>query len=156
MATLGELAVLPGSLVLPKVEGPGDLAFVDRLLGGVEARTGRVRRIGVQALIETAAGLAHVLETARMAGERLEALVLGYADLAASLGLAGDAQQRLDRWLPAQHAVLIAARSAGVRVDVWTINDPARMREVLDLGADAVMTDRPEELAKILARRAPG
>lgn len=115
MATLGELAVLPGSLVLPKVEGPGDLAFVDRLLGGVEARTGRVRRIGVQALIETAAGLAHVLETARMAGERLEALVLGYADLAASLGLAGDAQQRLDLWLPAQHAVLIAARSAGVQ-----------------------------------------
>ena len=49
-----------------------------------------------------------------------------------------------------------AARSVGVRVDVWTINDPARMREVLDLGADAVMTDRPEELAKILAGRASG
>jgi glycerophosphoryl diester phosphodiesterase len=49
-----------------------------------------------------------------------------------------------------------AARSVGVRVDVWTVNDPARMREVLDLGADAVMTDRPEELAKVLARRAPG
>jgi glycerophosphoryl diester phosphodiesterase len=49
-----------------------------------------------------------------------------------------------------------AARSVGVRVDVWTVNDPARMREVLDLGADAVITDRPEELAKVLARRAPG
>ncbi len=49
-----------------------------------------------------------------------------------------------------------AARTVGVRVDVWTINDPARMREVLDLGADAVMTDRPEELAKILAGRASG
>ena len=46
-----------------------------------------------------------------------------------------------------------AARSLGVRVDVWTINDPARMREVLDLGADAVMTDRPEELAKVLGSR---
>ena len=49
-----------------------------------------------------------------------------------------------------------AARSVGVRVDVWTVNDPDRMREVLDLGADAVMTDRPEELAKVLARRASG
>jgi glycerophosphoryl diester phosphodiesterase len=43
-----------------------------------------------------------------------------------------------------------------VRVDVWTVNDPDRMREVLDLGADAVMTDRPDVLAKVLARRAPG
>ncbi|HEV2744902.1 MAG TPA: glycerophosphodiester phosphodiesterase family protein [Rubrobacter sp.] len=49
-----------------------------------------------------------------------------------------------------------AARAAGVRVDVWTINDPARMREVLDLGADAVMTDRPDELAKVLAGRESG
>ena len=47
-----------------------------------------------------------------------------------------------------------AARSLEVRVDVWTINDPAQMREVLDLGADVVMTDRPDELAKILAERA--
>src|ERR671917_454195 len=49
-----------------------------------------------------------------------------------------------------------AARAAGVRVDVWTINDPARMREVLDLGADAVMTDRPDELVKVLAGRESG
>ena len=49
-----------------------------------------------------------------------------------------------------------AAHSVGVRVDVWTVNDPDRMREVLELGADAVMTDRPEELAKVLARRAAG
>lgn len=48
-----------------------------------------------------------------------------------------------------------AAHSMGVRVDVWTINEADRMREVLDLGADAVMTDRPEELARILAGRPP-
>src|SRR4028118_1901630 len=35
-----------------------------------------------------------------------------------------------------------AARSVGVRVDVWTVNDPDRMREVLDLGADAAMPGR--------------
>lgn len=49
-----------------------------------------------------------------------------------------------------------AARSLGVRVDAWVINEPARMREVLDLGADVVMTDRPEELTKVLAGRASG
>jgi glycerophosphoryl diester phosphodiesterase len=49
-----------------------------------------------------------------------------------------------------------AARSVGVRVDVWTINDPNRMREVLDLGADAVITDRPEALAEVLGSRAAG
>ena len=49
-----------------------------------------------------------------------------------------------------------AARSVGVRVDVWTINDPALMREVLDLGADAVMTDHPEALARVLEGRAAG
>jgi glycerophosphoryl diester phosphodiesterase len=46
-----------------------------------------------------------------------------------------------------------AARSLGVRVDVWTINEPGRMREVLDLGADVVMTDRPEVLTEVLRER---
>lgn len=114
VAALAELPVLPGSLVLPKVEGPGDLAFLDRLLDGVEAGSGRRSRIGVQALVETAAGVAAVAETAR-AGERLEALVLGYADLAASLGLVAAPAQRLQLWLPVQSAVLVAARTAGVQ-----------------------------------------
>ena len=47
-----------------------------------------------------------------------------------------------------------AAHSVGARVDAWVINEPARMREVLDLGVDVVMTDRPDELAKVLAGRA--
>jgi glycerophosphoryl diester phosphodiesterase len=49
-----------------------------------------------------------------------------------------------------------AAHSVGARVDAWVINDPAQMREVLDLGADVVMTDRPDVLAKVLDRRASG
>jgi citrate lyase subunit beta/citryl-CoA lyase len=114
LAALAELPVLPSSVVVPKVEGPGDLAFVDRLLDGAEARSRRRQRIGVQALIETAAGLAELTRTVQ-ASDRLEALVVGYADLAASLGLAGDPRQRLDLWLPAQHAVLVAARAAGVQ-----------------------------------------
>jgi glycerophosphoryl diester phosphodiesterase len=48
---------------------------------------------------------------------------------------------------------LEAAHARGVRVDVWTINDPDEMRRVLDLGSDGVMTDRPEELAGVLGER---
>src|SRR5918997_784828 len=43
-----------------------------------------------------------------------------------------------------------AAHSVGARVDAWVINEPAQMREVLDLGANVVMTDRPDVLAKVL------
>jgi glycerophosphoryl diester phosphodiesterase len=48
-----------------------------------------------------------------------------------------------------------AAHSLGVRVDVWTINEPGQMRELLDLGVDSVMTDEPETLTKVLEGRAP-
>ncbi len=48
---------------------------------------------------------------------------------------------------------LEAAHARGVRVDVWTINDPGEMRRLLDLGADVIMTDRPEMLAGVLEGR---
>ena len=111
---LAALPGLPGSLVLPKVESAGDVAFIDRLLDSAEARWGRVRRIGVQALVETAAGVA-ALPTALRDGERLEAVILGYADLAASLGVVAPPERRLPLWLPIQSAVLVAARSAGLQ-----------------------------------------
>jgi glycerophosphoryl diester phosphodiesterase len=44
-----------------------------------------------------------------------------------------------------------AAHSRGVRVDVWTINEVAEMRRLLDLGVDMLMTDRPEALEGLLA-----
>lgn len=46
-----------------------------------------------------------------------------------------------------------AAHNRGVRVDVWTIDDPAEMRRLLDLGADVVMTNRPEVLKEVLGER---
>jgi citrate lyase beta subunit len=110
VAAVGALADMPASIVVPKVQSAGDLAFVDRLLDGVEAGVGRERPVRVQALIETAAGLAGVQEIAA-SSPRLEALILGYADLAASLGGARD----LDAWLPAQHELLVAARANGLQ-----------------------------------------
>jgi citrate lyase subunit beta/citryl-CoA lyase len=100
------------TVVLPKVESVGDVAFADRLLAGAEAAAGRRERVRLLALIETAAGLAGAVEIAR-ASERLDGLVLGYADLAASLGRAGDPAPR--DWLHAQETVLVAARAAGVQ-----------------------------------------
>lgn len=46
-----------------------------------------------------------------------------------------------------------AAHSRGVRVDVWIINQADEMRRLLDLGADVIMTDRPETLAGVLVER---
>ncbi|HYJ68553.1 MAG TPA: glycerophosphodiester phosphodiesterase [Nocardioidaceae bacterium] len=45
------------------------------------------------------------------------------------------------------------AHEGGLRVDVWTIDEPDEMREMLDAGVDGVMTDRPDLLAKVLASR---
>lgn len=47
-----------------------------------------------------------------------------------------------------------AAHSRNISVDVWIINDEKEMTRLLDLGADGIMTDHPEKLSEILARRA--
>jgi glycerophosphoryl diester phosphodiesterase len=47
--------------------------------------------------------------------------------------------------------VIAAAHNAGLRVAVWTVNDPARMAELRGLGADAIVTDRPDRLRQVLA-----
>jgi glycerophosphoryl diester phosphodiesterase len=46
-----------------------------------------------------------------------------------------------------------AAHAEGMQVHVWTINAAAEMRQLLDLGVDGIMTDRPAVLKEVLAER---
>jgi malyl-CoA/(S)-citramalyl-CoA lyase len=70
-------------IMVPKVEGPWDIHYVDRLLAQLEARAGLERPILIHALLETAQGVANVEEIAN-ASPRMQGMSLGPADLAAS------------------------------------------------------------------------
>ena len=96
------------TLVVPKVEHVENLTTVESLVAAVEAKPGGV---GLQALIETAAGVANVRAVAG-ATPRLQALIIGYADLASSLGRPAESQAS---WQTVQDLVLIAARANGLQ-----------------------------------------
>jgi citrate lyase subunit beta / citryl-CoA lyase len=75
------------TIVLPKVTGPQQVAWLDLLLGQIEQAAGLpARGIGIEAQIEDARGLAEVEQIAG-ASPRLQALVFGPADFMASLGM---------------------------------------------------------------------
>lgn len=70
-------------IMIPKVEGPEDIHYVDRLLAQLEARAGLAEPLLVHAILETASGVARVEEIA-MASPRMQGISLGPADLSAS------------------------------------------------------------------------
>ena len=74
------------TVLVPKVGGPSDVEFVATLLDQIEQRNGwPAGRIGIHILIETAAGMANVEAIAKVRPDRLEAMVFGVADYAASV-----------------------------------------------------------------------
>jgi citrate lyase subunit beta/citryl-CoA lyase len=109
-------------IMIPKVETPSDVTFVDNLLRMIEENTGLERRIGLEVQIETALGLKNIHEIAT-ASDRIEDLILGPADMSASLGLptvtAGapiPGYENLDHWHYVLTHINIAARANNLQV----------------------------------------
>ncbi len=70
-------------VMIPKVEGPEDIHYVDRLLAQLEAKAGLRKPLLVHAILETARGVANI-EAICAASPRMQGLSLGPADLAAN------------------------------------------------------------------------
>jgi malyl-CoA/(S)-citramalyl-CoA lyase len=71
------------TILIPKVNTPSDILFVSTMLEQIEAAK-KIKQINLHILIETAMGMANVEAIAQTCPERLEAMVFGVADYAAS------------------------------------------------------------------------
>lgn len=112
------------TLLVPKVGVPADLYMVDAMVNQIEQGRGYTTRVGLEALIETALGMANVKAIAQFAQSgqnRLEALHFGVADYAASMrartvnigGLNPDYPG--DQWHASITRMVIACRAYGLR-----------------------------------------
>lgn len=107
-------------IMLPKVETPGDVHFADRLLGQLETQLGLPSRIGLEVQIESPLGLVNVNAIAA-ASPRLETLIFGPGDFAASVGMpqlsvgAVDGDYGGDQWHYVLWRILAAARAFGLQ-----------------------------------------
>ncbi|MCB6179422.1 L-malyl-CoA/beta-methylmalyl-CoA lyase [Rhodobacter sp. Har01] len=115
-------------IMIPKAGCAADVYAVDALVTAVERAKGRVKPISFEVIIETAAGIAHVEEIAA-SSPRMQAMSLGAADFAASMGMQttgiGGTQENYymhregqkywaDPWHWAQAAIVSACRTHGV------------------------------------------
>jgi malyl-CoA/(S)-citramalyl-CoA lyase len=115
-------------IMIPKVGCAADLYAVDALVTAIERAKGRSNPIAFEVIIESAAGIAHVEEIAA-ATPRLQAMSLGAADFAASMGMQttgiggtqenyymqhGENRHYSDPWHWAQAAIVAACRTHGV------------------------------------------
>jgi len=106
-------------VIVPKVKAPRDVWFFDTLLSQLERQLRLEKRIGLEVLIEETEGLARVEEIAACS-PRLEALILGFGDLAASQGIRfghaiePDHRYPGDLWHYARTRMVVAARAHGL------------------------------------------
>lgn len=113
---------------------------VQRLVPGV------ARSAGIAA--STAVRLASALRRVpRAAGRVLVARAAGGAD-------ALQLPEHHGRWRVVTPGLVAAAHDVGLQVHVWTVDDPADMDRLLDLGVDGLMSDRADLLTQVLRRRA--
>ena len=124
------------TLLIPKVGVPADVYLVDAMVTQIETYKGITHRIGLEALIETALGMANV-EAIATSSKRLEAMHFGVADFAASCrartviigGLNPD--YPADQWHAALSRMVVACRAYGLRAidgPFGDFNDPEAYR----------------------------
>lgn len=115
-------------IMIPKVGCAADVYAVDALVTAIERAKGRTKPVSFEVIIESAAGVAHVEEIAA-SSPRMQAMSLGAADFAASMGMQttgiGGTQENYymlregekhwsDPWHWAQAAIVAACRTHGV------------------------------------------
>lgn len=111
------------AVVVPKVNHPGDIHFVSRMLDGIEAAKGFSKRIHIEAIIESAEGLEQVSQIAK-ASDRLITLVFGIVDYSASIGarlvsISGHGEKEEEiypghRWNFEMSRIVMAAKAHGL------------------------------------------
>jgi glycerophosphoryl diester phosphodiesterase len=151
--TLAEVLALLRGRAAAHIELKGDplvpaavVEAVVRLLREREATPGTVLLSFDWAALERARALAPGLDTGALASAWPAS---GAATLRA-LAAGGT------RWLGVRHTALTptraaAARAAGLRLGVWTVNRALALGRALHLGVDAITTDRPDRLLRLLA-----
>lgn len=146
------------TILVPKVGLPADLYMVEAMLNQIEQACALTRKVGIEALIETALGMANVEAIAQFGG-RLEALHFGVADYAASMrartvnigGLNPDYPG--DPWHASITRMVIACRAYGLRaVDgpFGDFSDPegyvAAARRAAALGCEGKWAIHPSQI----------
>ena len=157
-------------VMIPKAGSARDVQFVDTLLTQIEGNIRLTRRIGIEAQIETASGFLHAAEIAS-ASPRLEALIFGAGDFAASMRMPSSAIGEADehdeiypghRW----HAVMQTIVAASRANDLRCLDGPyagysdeaglARACQIaLAMGFDGKQCIHPAQLAAVNATFTP-
>ncbi|MGH3665634.1 MAG: HpcH/HpaI aldolase/citrate lyase family protein [Egibacteraceae bacterium] len=107
-------------VMIPKVQSPGDVEFVDNLLRMVERTKGLPHEIGIEAQIENGPGLTLIDDIAH-SSDRLETLIFGPGDMAAAMGMPSLTVGEVVTDYPGDHwhwivmRILVAARTAGLQ-----------------------------------------
>lgn len=157
-------------VMIPKAGSARDVEFVHTLLTQIEASRRVTRPIGIEAQIETAAGFLFAREIAA-ASPRLEALIFGAGDYAASMRMPSAAIGERDahdevypghRWHAVMHTIVAAARANGLRCmdgpyagykDTAGLERASRIAQAM--GFDGKQCIHPAQLATVNAVFAP-
>ena len=149
------------TILVPKVGVHADVYMVEAMLNQLETQQGLKNKIGIEALIETALGMANVEDIARQgAAGRLEAMHFGVADYAASnrartINIGGlNPDYPGDQWHYAISRMTVACRAYGLRpIDgpFGDIKDPAGFmlaaKRAAALGIEGKWAIHPSQVA---------